>query len=126
MAKPGSDLGRNGEDRAARYLEAQGYEIVERNYHCRGGEIDIIAREAGDLVFVEVKTRRSAADSAASEAVDVRKRAKIVKSAWSYLGERGLGEVGCRFDVAEVYFINGGPVTVEVIKGAFSAEEGQQ
>lgn len=126
MAKPGSDLGRNGEDRAARYLESQGYEIVERNYHCRGGEIDIIAREAGDLVFVEVKTRRSADDSAASEAVDARKRAKIVKSAWSYLSDRGLGEVGCRFDVAEVYFINGKPVTVEVIKGAFSAEEGQQ
>ena len=126
MESPGSALGRNGEDRAARHLEAHGYEIVERNYHCRCGEIDIIAREAGDLVFVEVKTRRSATASAASEAVDVRKRTKIVKAAWSYLSARGIGEIGCRFDVAEVYFINGKPVTVEVIKGAFSAEEGER
>lgn len=122
MATLRAALGRNGEDRAARYLESEGYEIVERNYHCRSGEIDIIAREAGDLVFVEVKTRRSDTDSAASEAVDSRKRAKIVRSAWSYLSERQLGEIGCRFDVAEVYFVNGRPVTVEITKGAFSAE----
>ncbi len=87
------------------------------------GEIDIVARDGGDLVFVEVKTRRSDTDSAASEAVGFRKRGRIVRTALNYLDERGLGEVGCRFDVAEVYFVNGRPVTVEVIKGAFSAEE---
>ncbi len=122
MATPGSALGRNGEDRAARHLESQGYTVVERNYRCMGGEIDIVAREGGDLVFVEVKTRRSDTDCAASEAVDLRKRRKIVRAAFSYLNERGLGETDCRFDVVEVYFVNGRPVTVEVIKGAFSAE----
>lgn len=95
---------------------------MERNYRCRGGEIDIIARDGGDLVFVEVKTRRSDIDSSASEAVDSRKRSKIVRSAVEYLCERDLGEIGCRFDVAEVYLVNGKPVTVEIIKGAFSAE----
>lgn len=123
MGTPRSALGQHGEDRAVRFLESRGYEIIERNYHCRGGEIDIIARDAGDLVFVEVKTRRSDTDSSASEAVDSRKRGKIVRSALNYLTERKLGEIGCRFDIAEVYFVNGRPVTVEVIKGAFSAEE---
>lgn len=96
---------------------------MERNYHCPGGEIDIVARDGGDLVFVEVKTRRSDIDSSASQAVDFRKRSKIVRSALQYLSDRNLGEIGCRFDIAEVYFVNGRPVTVELIKGAFSAEE---
>ncbi|MBP6965429.1 MAG: YraN family protein [Armatimonadetes bacterium] len=119
-----SVLGRHGEDRAARHLESLGYEVLERNYHCRQGEIDIVAREGGDLAFIEVKSRRSDADGAASESVTRRKRGRIVKAALAYLSERSLGEVGCRFDVAEVYFINGKPVTVEVIKGAFSADDG--
>lgn len=123
MGTPRSALGQHGEDRAVRFLESRGYEIIERNYHCPRGEIDIIARDAGDLVFVEVKTRRTDTDSSASQAVDSRKRGKIVRSALNYLSERKLGEVGCRFDIAEVYFVNGRPVTVEVIKGAFSAEE---
>jgi len=124
LGTPRSDLGRQGEDRAVRYLESQGYEVVERNYHCRGGEIDIIARDGDDLVFVEVKTRRTDIDAAASQNVSFRKRGRIVRSALRYLSEKALGEIGCRFDVAEVYFINGKPVTVEVIKGAFSADEG--
>lgn len=119
-----SALGRNGEDRAARHLESLGYQVVERNYRCREGEIDIVTREGGDLAFVEVKSRRSDVDSAASEAVTRRKRSRIVKAALAYLSERSLGEVGCRFDVAEVYFVNGKPVTVAVIKGAFSADDG--
>lgn len=125
MGTQRSALGQHGEDRAVRYLESKGYTIIERNYHCRHGEIDIIAHDGGDLVFVEVKTRRSDTDSAASEAVGVRKRSRIVHTAINYLSERRLGEIDCRFDVAEVYFVNGRPVTVEIIKGAFSAEEAE-
>ncbi len=76
------------------------------------------------MAFVEVKTRRSDSDGCASEGVDRRKRRRIVLSALSYLQERGLGEIDCRFDIAEVYFVDGRPVTVDLIKGAFSAEEG--
>ena len=115
-------LGRRGEWRAVRHLESLGYEIIERNYRCRHGEIDIVAREAGDLVFVEVKTRRSKSFGCPSESVDSRKQRKLISSGRQYLIERDLGEIDCRFDVAEVYFLDGQPVKVEVIKGAFSAD----
>lgn len=116
-------LGRRGEGRAVRYLESLGYEIVERNYRCRHGEIDVIARDGGDLAFVEVKTRRTDEDGCPSAAVDLRKRRRIVLSAWNYLQEKDLGEIDCRFDVAEVYFVDGRRVRVDLIKGAFSADE---
>ena len=115
-------LGARGEERAAQHLESLGYEIVERNYRCRHGEIDIIAREKGDLVFVEVKTRRNNSFGYPSEAVDSRKRNKLALSGEQYLIDRDLGEIDCRFDVAEVYFIDGRPVSVDILTGAFSAD----
>jgi putative endonuclease len=103
-------------------LESLGYEIIERNYRCRGGEIDIVAREGGDLVFVEVKPRRSLDFGSGSEAVDARKQQKLILAAQTYLIERDLGEIDARFDIAEVYFIDGSPATIELTKGAFAAE----
>lgn len=116
-------LGARGEERCAAYLESIGYEIVEKNFRCKSGEIDIVAREGGDVVFVEVKTRRSKYAGCASEAVNRDKRRKLFSAAEVYLAEREIGEVNCRFDVAEVYFADGSPVSVELIKGAFSGEE---
>lgn len=115
-------LGNRGEGLAVRHLESLGCEIVERNYRCKHGEIDIIARDGSDLVFVEVKTRRNTSFGYPSEAVDSRKQRKLILSAEHFLTERNLGEIDCRFDIAEVYFIDGRPKTVEMIKGAFSAD----
>ena len=122
MVTARSSLGSAGEDKAVHHLESLGYRIIDRNYRCRYGEIDVIASDAGDLVFVEVKTRRSRSYGSASESVDRRKRQKLALSAQAYLQQNCPGEVSARFDVAEVYFENGRPVSVELIKGAFSAE----
>lgn len=117
-------LGDQGEDRTVRFLETAGYEIVERNYRCRGGEIDIVARERDDLVFVEVKSRRNTISGYPSEAVDPRKQRKLITAGRQYLIDRDLGEISCRFDIAEVYFTAGEPVKIELIKGAFADDAG--
>jgi len=81
------ELGRAGEDRAAQYLIECGYDIVERNWRCPQGEIDIVALGGSTLVFVEVKTRRSLAYGHPFEAVDVRKRRQLWKLAHAWMAE---------------------------------------
>lgn len=84
------------------YLEQQGYEILQFNYRCPLGEIDIIAKEGGYLVFCEVKYRRGRQSGFSLEAVDRRKQQTIYRCAQWYLTEHHVGEVPCRFDVAGV------------------------
>lgn len=72
-------LGQWGEQRAADYLKAQGYRIVERNYRCRIGEIDLIAYKEGVLSFVEVKTRRSLNYGLPCEAIGIRKQRRMAR-----------------------------------------------
>lgn len=96
-------LGRCGEDFAARLLELDGYEILDRNFRCREGEIDLIAVRCGHLVFTEVKTRRTAAFGRPSEAVDRRKQRHLRQAAARWLEEKG--QPGCRsysFQVIEI------------------------
>ena len=69
--------GRQGEDRAARHLSAQGYDILDRNWRCAAGELDIVAAHGGDLVVVEVKTRRTEGYGHPFEAVDAAKRDRL-------------------------------------------------
>ena len=92
-------LGRQGEEAAARYLERCGYEILDRNWTCPAGEVDIVARDGHELVFVEVKTRSDIMKGLPAEAVDDEKRARYEKIAAWYL--RGYDEldVPMRFDV---------------------------
>ncbi len=71
------ELGRAGEAQAASYLAYAGFEIIDRNWRCPGGEIDIVAVEGSELVVVEVKTRRSEAFGHPFEAVDARKRTRL-------------------------------------------------
>ena len=86
-------LGAAGEDLACRYLERNGYEIVERNKSFgRLSEIDIIARRRGNIYFVEVKTRQTEAFGTPQEAVDAKKLAHIRKGAFLYLQETGAKE----------------------------------
>ncbi|MFT3799305.1 YraN family protein [Microbacterium sp.] len=77
--------GRAGEERAARYLTRQGYTLLERNWRCRTGEVDIVAVRAGMIVFVEVKTRRSELFGHPFEAVDRRKRDRLWRLAHAWL-----------------------------------------
>lgn len=76
--------GRQGEDRAARHLSAQGYDILDRNWRCAAGELDIVAAHGGDLVVVEVKTRRTESYGHPFEAVDAAKRDRLwrLSCAW--------------------------------------------
>ncbi len=100
---------------AAKHLEKLGYEILARNYRCRAGEIDLIARHGGYLVFVEVKYRADARSGYGAEAVDHRKQERIVRVARWYLMEKHIPESQpCRFDV--VSFLG---AETSVIENAF-------
>lgn len=96
------DLGRRGEEAAAKFLHRHGYDVVERNWTCPAGEADIIARVGEVLVFVEVKTRRGVSHGFPAEAVDEVKRERYRRIALAYLAERRLGEVPLRFDVVSI------------------------
>ncbi|WP_136034610.1 MULTISPECIES: YraN family protein [unclassified Microbacterium] len=78
------ELGRAGEQRAAEYLRYRGYTILDRNWRCAQGEIDIVARRDGWLAIVEVKTRRSAAFGHPLEAIDARKRRRLWQLAYAW------------------------------------------
>lgn len=77
-------LGRAGEDRAARYFEQQGFAVLDRNWRCRDGEIDLVVADPAAVVVVEVKTRRGEAFGHPFEAIDARKRARLwrLAAAW--------------------------------------------
>jgi putative endonuclease len=111
--------GRWGEDRACTHYRRLGYQIVERNWRCEQGEIDVVARLGNTIVFCEVKTRRSDAFGTPAEAVTPRKQRRLRGLAVEWLAERGVrGEL--RFDVASVRPAGGrGGFTVEVLEAAF-------
>ena len=113
-------LGAFGEERAARFLRRKGYQIAERNFRCRQGEIDLIARRGAELGFVEVKLRKDDRFAAAREFVTAAKQARIRAAAMLYLASLGE-DVQPRFDVIEIYAPAGehGPVTIEQIENAF-------
>ena len=114
------DLGRFGEERAARWLRLRGYRIVETNFSCRSGEIDLIARRGRYIVFVEVKLRNNADFAAAREFVTAAKRQRIRTAAALWLSQHETVKQP-RFDVVEIYAPLGaeGPITVNHIENAF-------
>jgi len=97
-----ASLGRQGEDWAARYLERLGYRILHRGHRLRAGELDLVALDGKVIVFVEVKTRRSADHGSPAEAVDRRKQARLTRAALAYLKCNGLLERPARFDVVSI------------------------
>ena len=111
-------IGRAGEEAAVRYLEQQGYTILERNFRLRTGEVDIIARDREYLVFIEVKTRTNNAFGSPFEAVDQSKQQRIARTALAYLAGQAR-EMPVRFDVVAV-FAAGDAVRVELLRNAFS------
>jgi putative endonuclease len=115
------ELGARGEEVAARFLEARRYTIVARNFRCRAGEIDLVALDDREVVFVEVRSRRGTRAGTPLESVDPRKQAQVVRVARHFVAARGWTERDARFDVIGVRF-DQEPPAVEHVRGAFLAE----
>jgi putative endonuclease len=92
-------LGQVYEALAEQLLVGLGYRIVERNFTCKGGEIDLVCLDGEVLVFVEVRGRKGARYGPAEETVRRGKQRRLLRAAWVYLLRRQLGEPACRFDV---------------------------
>ena len=116
-------LGETGEDLACAELERRGYAVLERRYRTRLGEIDIVALDGAALVFVEVKTRRTARHGSPAEAVTPAKRRRLALMAADYLARRRPHACACRFDVVAVTIGADGSTVVRVIPSAFSVGE---
>ncbi len=113
--------GKEGEDLAVRYLQRAGYQIVERNFRCRLGEIDIIARDGDTIVFLEVKTRTSASYGAPEAAVNQAKQKKISLVSLQYLQSRNILDVPVRFDVVALERSSAGH-DIRLIRDAFDID----
>ncbi|GBE14507.1 MAG TPA: YraN family protein [Proteobacteria bacterium] len=111
--------GRKGEDLAVRYLRLRGYRILERNFRCKLGEIDIIAKKAGVTIFVEVKTRREPYLMDPINAVDGRKVARTINAARCYLLAHRAGDIPCRFDVLTLSVSSKGRAKINHLQDAF-------
>ena len=125
MTQPGGDtprgrLGRAGEDLATAFLRRAGYEVIERNWRCARGEIDVVARIDNTLVFVEVKTRSGLGFGHPLESLTVGKlaRLRVLASLWrqSHPAQRG----GLRIDAIGVLLPRNAPYSIEHVQGVFS------
>ncbi|MGI5948865.1 YraN family protein [Peptoniphilus sp.] len=108
--------GNIGEDIATKFLERKNYKILDRNYRALGNEIDIIARDKDEIVFVEVKTRNSHKYGEAYEAVDKFKMENIILTSRAYIERYSLYDIMIRYDIIEVYLME---KKINHIEGAF-------
>ncbi|MGH9041633.1 MAG: YraN family protein [Acidimicrobiia bacterium] len=122
MTRARLELGASGEELAAGWYTAAGYQVLARNWRCREGELDLIASRGGVAVFCEVKTRRGDRFGLPAEAVTPAKQRRLRRLALLWLAERPAGAPrfpDLRFDVASVVARPGADPTVEVIEAAF-------
>lgn len=117
MTQQRRHLGIKGENIAVRYLIKKGFQILDRNFRCRLGEIDIIAMDKGCLVFIEVRTKSSIKYGLPQESVTQAKINKLRRLAQFYLVQKSLYDINIRFDVIAVTIIDNLKVTH--IKNAF-------
>lgn len=115
------DRGRKAEQAACEHLLSHGYTVVERNWRCRTGEIDIIARQGNTLVIVEVRSRsqQAAAFGTPAESITARKIKQVRDTAAVYFHRTGLSDANIRFDVVAVTFGRDEELTLEHIQAAF-------
>jgi len=111
-------LGKRGEGIAVSYLRGLKYKIVERNYTCKFGEVDIIAKDKKTFTFIEVKTRSSLEYGHPYQMENKKKQHQISKVALNYINKNNLQNLDARFDVVAVHISEGGE-KVELIKNAF-------
>ncbi len=120
MSDDRKKLGQAGEQLAADFLKRKGYTIVQRNFRCAAGELDIIARDNDYLVFVEVKTRRNHNYGSPLEAVDFRKQRQICRTALCYLQKHSAEDQNIRFDIIAITITATKPL-IEHITEAFDS-----
>lgn len=111
-------LGKEGEKVAERYLRKKGYRLLERNYRCSAGEVDLIVLDGRVVVFVEVKARTDHRFGTPLEAVEFRKQGKMIQAAQFFLSQKRLHEREARFDVVGISWADGAPA-IEHIVNAF-------
>ena len=116
---PRRALGQKGEDLVAAWYEAAGYRILDRNWRCRDGELDLVVGRGPAVVFCEVKTRRSTRYGAPVEAVTATKQRRIRTLALQWLAAHSRRGDDLRFDVASVLFPRDGNPVVEVLEAVF-------
>ncbi len=118
MTQERLSLGKMGEELAVTRLKSMKYQILERNYRCPLGEMDIVAREKGSLVFVEVKTRATKDFGGPAAAVNERKQRQLSRVALMYINQKRVRDVPARFDVVAVD-LSGPKPGIEIIQNAF-------
>lgn len=124
MSLKKKELGAQGEEIAVRYLKSRGYRILERNYRIRLGEIDIIAEQGADLVFIEVKTRSDTLFGSPFESLTFAKQRQLSKVALEYINKRDWHNRPARFDVVGILFKAGNSrqlkdAGIELMQNAF-------
>jgi putative endonuclease len=123
MTRTRVSLGRRGEQLAEEKLAASGYAILARNYRCRAGEIDLVARHGETLVFVEVRTRRGEAFGLPEASLTPRKRQHLIAAAESYLQAQALADAAWRIDFVAVELSSRGDLLrVDLIENAIQRE----
>ncbi|GFE57796.1 YraN family protein [Geobacter sp. AOG1] len=118
----GSDnksVGERGEGIAVAYLRGQRFAILERNFRCKGGEVDIVARDGGTIVFVEVKSRRSESYGPPQLSVTPFKQRQISKAALTWLAKNHRHDVNARFDVIAILLLDHQVPVIDHIRNAF-------
>ena len=115
--------GLEGETIAEQYLLQHGYEIIERNYHSQQGEIDLVAREGGFLVFIEVKNYSFRSFGSPLGAVTRGKKQSLIHAARTYMYKKGIRNVYCRFDVVTIWRRPDGSRAIELYKNAFGVNQ---
>jgi putative endonuclease len=111
-------LGKEGERIAEQYLKEKGYKLVERNYRCAAGEVDLIVLDRRVIVFVEVKTRTGHGFGTPLEAIQPRKQRKMMQAAQFFLSQKKLHQRDARFDVVGISWPGREPV-IEHVENAF-------
>ncbi len=104
------------------YLSKKGYKILDKNYRCKIGEIDVVAKKKGQIVFIEIKTRTSADFGDPEESVHPFKRRKLVRLAEWYLKDKKLEDSSARFDVVSILWKDSGDPEIRLIENAFSVD----
>ena len=112
------NLGRKGEEQATLFLKSKGYRIVERNCKCKIGEIDIIAQNNNEYIFIEVKTRTTKSYGNPAEAINKNKIKHIINTSKYYLLKNKLKNFFIRYDVIEIY-LKGNKVFINHIRNVF-------
>lgn len=110
--------GKIGEDMAADFLKRSGYKIIERNFRCNIGEIDIIAIDKDVLVFVEVRTKNSSSFCSPQQTITLSKQKKLQKLSLFFLSNKKIENRDCRFDVVAID-LSRGKAGIELFKNAF-------